>query len=85
MYLFLGVSIIADRFMASIEVITSQVLFNFIFLRNNVAVTYPRLKTNIFKKYTSILCTVYDVLLVASALIIEKLPGIVEIVFFFYC
>lgn len=27
MYLFLGVSIIADRFMASIEVITSQVFF----------------------------------------------------------
>lgn len=28
MYMFLGVSIIADRFMASIEVITSQVLLN---------------------------------------------------------
>lgn len=31
MYMFLGVSIIADRFMASIEVITSQVLLNLIF------------------------------------------------------
>lgn len=31
MYIFLGVSIIADRFMASIEVITSQVLLDFIF------------------------------------------------------
>lgn len=32
MYIFLGVSIIADRFMASIEVITSQVLINCIFV-----------------------------------------------------
>lgn len=31
-YLFLGVSIIADRFMASIEVITSQVLLSLIFI-----------------------------------------------------
>lgn len=31
MYMFLGVSIIADRFMASIEVITSQVLLNLVF------------------------------------------------------
>lgn len=31
MYMFLGVSIIADRFMASIEVITSQVLLQFTF------------------------------------------------------
>lgn len=32
-YIFLGVSIIADRFMSSIEVITSQVLLNFIFMQ----------------------------------------------------
>lgn len=37
MYMFLGVSIIADRFMASIEVITSQVLLNFIFIRNELS------------------------------------------------
>lgn len=36
MYMFLGVSIIADRFMASIEVITSQVLSIFIFTRNKL-------------------------------------------------
>lgn len=36
MYIFLGVSIIADRFMASIEVITSQVLLNLILLRNEM-------------------------------------------------
>lgn len=34
MYLFLGVSIIADRFMASIEVITSQVLLNLVLMLN---------------------------------------------------
>lgn len=34
MYMFVGVSIIADRFMASIEVITSQVLFVFVFSAN---------------------------------------------------
>lgn len=36
MYMFLGVSIIADRFMASIEVITSQVLLNFIFISSKM-------------------------------------------------
>lgn len=34
MYLFLGVSIIADRFMASIEVITSQVSLNLVLMLN---------------------------------------------------
>lgn len=38
MYMFLGVSIIADRFMASIEVITSQVLMISVFTANNIAI-----------------------------------------------
>lgn len=38
MYMFLGVSIIADRFMASIEVITSQVLSIFVFSANKISI-----------------------------------------------
>lgn len=37
MYMFLGVSIIADRFMASIEVITSQVRSIFVFTEIKIA------------------------------------------------
>lgn len=39
MYMFLGVSIIADRFMASIEVITSQVLSIYVFSENKIIFT----------------------------------------------
>lgn len=38
MYMFLGVSILADRFMASIEVITSQVRSIFVFTENKITI-----------------------------------------------
>ena len=46
MYIFLGVSIIADRFMASIEVITSQVLLN------NFATTFSIVKSALVPFYS---------------------------------